>query len=204
MCEPESPFYLQTHPSQDKDPFNCWYKCQPLGLHSLGNIMKSMATSASIPGRKTNHSGRKTTVERLRVAEFENTDIMQLTGQKNAQSLNEYSSVTAKKQRSMSNVLTNIESKKPAATVTKPDNTSNVENVDDFPIDDMDSILPSIENFEEIPIAQQPSKLNEPVANNTSHAMCTLNRSLGLGNALFSGACINGGTFNVNINLQSN
>ena len=163
-----------------------------------------MATSASIPGRKTNHSGRKTTVERLRVAEFENTDIMQLTGHKNAQSLNEYSSVTAKKQRSMSNVLTNIESKKPASTVTKPDNTSNVENLDDFPIDDMDSILPSIENFEEIPIAQQPSKPNEPVANNTSHAMCTLNRSLGLGNALFSGACINGGTFNVNINLQSN
>jgi hypothetical protein len=163
-----------------------------------------MATSASFPGRKTNHSGRKTTVECLRVAEFENTDIMQLTGHKNAQSLNEYSSVKAKKQRSMSNVLTNIESKKPAATVTKPDNTSNVENLDDFLIDDMDSILLSIENFEEIPIAQPPSKPNEPVANNTSNAMCTLNRSLGLGNALFSGACINGGTFNVNINLQSN
>ena len=104
----------------------------------------------------------------------------------------------------MSNVLTNIESKKPAATVTKPDNTSNVENLDDFLIDDMDSILLSIENFEEIPIAQPPSKPNEPVANNTSNAMCTLNRSLGLGNSLFSGACINGGTFNVNINLQSN
>ena len=29
-------------------------------------------------------------------------------------------------------------------------------------------------------------------------------RQIGLGNALFSGACINGGTFNVNINLQSN
>ena len=50
---------------------------------------------------------------RLRVGEFENTDIMQLTGHKKAQSLNEYSSVTAKKQRSMSNVLTNIESKNP-------------------------------------------------------------------------------------------
>jgi hypothetical protein len=37
----------------------------------------------------------------------------------------------------------------------KTDNTSNVENLDDFPIDDMDSILLSIENFEEIPIAQQ-------------------------------------------------
>ena len=109
-----------------------------------------------------------------------------------------------KKQRSVSNVLTNIESKKPAATVTKPDNTSNVDNLDDFPIDDMDSILLSVEHFEEIPIAQQPSKHIEPVANNTSNAMCTLNRSLGLGNALFSGACINGGTFNVNINLKSN
>jgi hypothetical protein len=29
-------------------------------------------------------------------------------------------------------------------------------------------------------------------------------RQIGLGNALFYGACINGGTFNVNINLQSN
>jgi hypothetical protein len=104
----------------------------------------------------------------------------------------------------MSNVLTNIESKKPAATVTKPDITSNMDNLDDFPIDDMDSILLSIEIFEEIPIAQQPSKPNEPVANNTPNAMCTLNRSLGLGNALFSGACIHGGTFNVNIDLQSN
>ena len=97
MCEPESPFYLQIHPSWDKDPFNCWYKCQPLCVHSLGYKMKSMATSASIPGRKTNHSDRKTTVERLRVAEFENTGIMQLTGHKKTQSLNEYSSVTEKK-----------------------------------------------------------------------------------------------------------
>ena len=108
MCKPDSPFYLQTHPTWDKYPDNWWYKCQPLGVHSLGNIMKSMAKTASIPGRKTNHSGRKTTVERLRVASFENTDIMQLTGHKNPQSLNEYSSVTNKKQRLMSDTLTAV------------------------------------------------------------------------------------------------
>ena len=111
---------LPTDPCNMGYPQNLWYKCQPLGLHCLGNIMKTMAASASIPGRKTNHSGRKTTVERLHMAYFDNTDIMQLTGHKNPQSLNEYSSVTAKKQKSMSSIVTSVDSKAPTKNVTKP------------------------------------------------------------------------------------
>lgn len=109
----------------------------------------------------------------------------------------------------MSNVLTKVENKKPAATVTKPNTcNSNEEPVDDFPNDDVDAILKSIEhfeNYETVTIKQPTNKPNTPpVSDNTSTAMCTLNRSLGLGNTLFSGARFNGGTFNVNITLQPN
>ncbi|KAH3752330.1 hypothetical protein DPMN_186946 [Dreissena polymorpha] len=77
MCQPEAPFYLQVHPSWDMDvngqPSQVWFKNQPLGEHTLGNMMKQMAHQAELPGHKTNHSGRKTTVKRLKEANFENT-----------------------------------------------------------------------------------------------------------------------------------
>ena len=59
-------------------------------------MMKKMAEKAELPGRKTNHSGRKTTVKRLKEANFENTDIIQVTGHKNVQSLNSYCTVPQK------------------------------------------------------------------------------------------------------------
>ena len=38
-----------------------WYKRQPLGENTLRAIMKNMAKRADLPGRKTNHSARKST-----------------------------------------------------------------------------------------------------------------------------------------------
>ena len=72
----------------------------------------------------------------------------------------------------MSNVLTKVENKKPAATVTKPNTcNSNEEPVDDFPNDDVDAILKSIEhfeNYETVTIKQPTNKPNTPpVSDNT-------------------------------------
>ena len=101
----DSPFYLQCLPThQMKDTI--WYKAQPLGVNSLGRIMKTMAEKGGLPGKKTNHSGRKTTVKRLREAQFEAIDIMKITGHRNIQSINNYSDLPAEKHRKMSNVLT--------------------------------------------------------------------------------------------------
>lgn len=52
-----------------------------------------MADKIGLSAKLTNHSGRKTTVKRLREAEVESCDIIQLTGHKNVQSVNNYSDV---------------------------------------------------------------------------------------------------------------
>ena len=64
--------------------------------------MMDMAEKADLPGRKTNHSGRKTTVKRLKEATFENADIIQVTGHKNVQSLISYRTVPQKIMKRMS------------------------------------------------------------------------------------------------------
>ena len=41
-----------------------WFKAQPMGVNKINNIMKDMTKAAVISG-KTNHSGRKTLVNKL-------------------------------------------------------------------------------------------------------------------------------------------
>ena len=83
-----------------------WYKNEAMGVHSLGNIMKKMAEKGKLTGRKTNHSGRKTTVKRLRDANIEAIDIMKITGHKNIASINSYSELPGERHKKISKVLT--------------------------------------------------------------------------------------------------
>ena len=88
MLEPDSSFYLsvnyfktETHASvEDKT----WFKAQPMGVNKLNNIMKDMTEAAGIPG-KTNHSGRKTLVQKLQDTGVPPNQIIQITGHKNLQ-----------------------------------------------------------------------------------------------------------------------
>ena len=63
VMEPDSSFYLQ--------PIKCsitdtWFTHQPLGKNSIGSLAENMARRCKLPSdKKTNHSARKTVIERL-------------------------------------------------------------------------------------------------------------------------------------------
>lgn len=104
MTNPQDPFYLAVN----KNPgTGIWFKKQPLGIHSLGNFMKQMATNIDLPGKRTNHSARRTMISTLRHQNFHPLDISQLTGHKNLKSIDEYSTVSDEQQKNMSLVLSN-------------------------------------------------------------------------------------------------
>ena len=81
-----------------------WFKAQPMGVNKLNNIMKDMTQAAGISG-KTNHSGRKTLVQKLQDSGVPPNQIIQITGHKNLQSINNYSSLREKQMESISRIL---------------------------------------------------------------------------------------------------
>jgi len=79
-----------------------------MGKNTIGNIVKKMAEKGNLSGRKVNHSCRKTGVAELVNSDIPPTTIMQLTGHKNIQSINDYNTVSLQQQKKMSNVMANI------------------------------------------------------------------------------------------------
>ena len=66
--------------------------------------MKDMTQVAGISG-KTNHSGRKTLVQKLQDSGVPPNQRIQITGHKNLQSVNNYSSLQEKQMDSISRIL---------------------------------------------------------------------------------------------------
>ena len=86
---PDSPFFLTPIKKYtQEDP--TWYFNTPLGKNSLGQLMKKACVNAGIPGKKTNHSLRKSTVAELTEAGVPATKIIKITGHKNVSSLQHY------------------------------------------------------------------------------------------------------------------
>ena len=81
-----------------------WFKAQPMGANKLNNVMKDMTQAVGISG-KTNHSGRKTLVQKLQVSGVPPNQIIQIMGHKNLQSVNNYSSLREKQKESISHIL---------------------------------------------------------------------------------------------------
>ena len=68
--------------------------------------MKTMAEKAGLNAENlTNHSARKRMIQKLNDHEVPPTHIMQISGHKNVQSLNNYSSLSEKQQRDISNIM---------------------------------------------------------------------------------------------------
>ena len=67
-----------------------WFIAQPMGVNKLNSILKDMCEVGGIP-RKTNHAGRKTLVQKLQDNDVPPNQIIQITGHKNLQSINNYS-----------------------------------------------------------------------------------------------------------------
>ena len=126
MRKPDDPFYLAVK----KPTNNIWFKKQPLGVHSLGNFMKTMAAAANLDGKHTNHSARRTMISTLRHQNVDPLDISQLSGHKNLKSIDSYSAVSEDQQKKMSLLISQRsngrEAMKPVALNTNqpPRNTS--------------------------------------------------------------------------------
>ena len=69
-----------------------WFKSQPVGVNKLNILMKEMTETAGI-SVKTNHSARKTLVQKLQDNDVPPNQIVQITGHKNLQSVNNYRSL---------------------------------------------------------------------------------------------------------------
>ena len=105
-------FYLaplsKTTPNND-----IWFKAQNLGVHSIDRTMKTMIADtplASSSKRLTNHSARKTVVKKLRLNNVERSSIMNVTGHRNKQKLNDYDEGSENEQRHISNLIVNSKS----------------------------------------------------------------------------------------------
>ena len=120
-CLPNSRVYLQPvrKPSLDND--DVWFVNVPLGKNTIGSIAKKMFADAGLAStRKTNHSGRKTAIQTLLHAEVAPTEVQQLSGHKNVQSLNAYSTLSTGQQQQLSNILSKSINPKDLDTASVP------------------------------------------------------------------------------------
>ena len=118
-CNENDPFYIASNPRSTSDKFNFkpatdyWFKKQPIGVNKLATFMKRM--SATLPGcdakNLSNHSARKYLIQKLVDNEVPPTDIIQISGHKNVNSVNSYSHINEKKHKRISAMITNNEPK---------------------------------------------------------------------------------------------
>lgn len=99
---PESRFYL--HPVKlPRTKF--WFTNELIGKNNIFAIAKNMAKACSILDKKTNHSARKMVIRMLLHEKVSLTDVIQITGHKNIQSLNACSSMSFVQQETVSRMI---------------------------------------------------------------------------------------------------
>ena len=106
MTDSDSPFYLGIN--HTKNPTEKpWFKASAMGVNKLNSLMKTMADKAGFDEKRrfTNHSARKTMIQKLNDNNIPLTHIMQLSGHRNVQSVNNYSTVSSEQQKNMSLIL---------------------------------------------------------------------------------------------------
>ena len=112
---PDHPMYLAPRTTAlGSDKNEQWYIRQPIGEKKLGRMLKNMCEAAGLDAKKlSNHATRKRTVQKLRDEGIAPTDIMQITGHKNIQSILNYSTLSERKHQEMSHILANTRIKLP-------------------------------------------------------------------------------------------
>ena len=94
MNNKESPFYCSNlainhtrNPASEKP----WFKSAPMGVNKLNALLKTMAQKAELDtSNLSNHSARKRMIQKLSEQNVPPTHIMQVSGHKNVQSINNY------------------------------------------------------------------------------------------------------------------
>ena len=108
MWKSDSPFYFTVNyfktEGELKSEGSKWFKSQPMGVNKLNSLMKEMIETAGI-SVKTNHSRRKTLVQKLQDNDVPPNQIVQITGHKNLQLINNYSSLRERQMENISKIL---------------------------------------------------------------------------------------------------
>ena len=81
-----------------------WFKAAPLGVNSLRSIVKNMLVTSQVHSDKkmVNHSTRKHLVQKLVDNNIPPKEIVQITGHKNVNSLNNYPAISDRRQQHIS------------------------------------------------------------------------------------------------------
>ena len=80
-----------------------------MGVNKLNSILEDMCDAGGIPPI-TNHAVRKTLVQKLQDNDVQPNQIIQITGHKNPQSINNYSSLRERQMENISNILSSTAS----------------------------------------------------------------------------------------------
>ena len=129
MNSEDSPFHLAVNLTKMANSSKPWLKATPMGVNKLNSLLKTMAQKAGLNAENlTNHSGRKRMIQKLNDQEVPPTHIMQISGHKNVQSLNNYSSLSEKQQRSISNILSSTTSTRSTLAIEEREDVSLSEN----------------------------------------------------------------------------
>ncbi|XP_015773759.1 PREDICTED: zinc finger MYM-type protein 2-like [Acropora digitifera] len=100
MTDSDSPFYLGVN--HTKNPTEkLWFKASAMGVNKLNSLLQTMADEAGFDDKRrlTNHSARKTMIQKLNDNNIPPTYIMQLFGHGNVQNVNNYSTVSNEQQK---------------------------------------------------------------------------------------------------------
>ena len=102
----DDPFYIATSTHFIGSATERWFIRQPIGQNKLNNIMKNMARTLSGSAiRLTNHSARKTMLQKFVDKDVAPTDIMQISGHKNVQSVYNYSKLNVDNHKRVSTLI---------------------------------------------------------------------------------------------------
>ena len=104
-----------------------WFGCNPIGKNSINTITKRMAEAAGLQGCLTNHSGCHTAIQTLLENGVPPTSVIQLSGHKRIESLNNYSTTSVNDQREMSRQFSAVTSNlAPAPAIATANDSADV------------------------------------------------------------------------------
>ena len=106
MLKSDAPFYLginHTRSSVASSSNKSWFKSSALGVNKLKSLIKSMAEKAGFENRRM-------MIQILNDIDIPQTHIMQISGHRNVQSINNYSHFSQQQQENMSLILGSTES----------------------------------------------------------------------------------------------
>jgi hypothetical protein len=123
------PFYLSVNYNA-KDEI--WFKAQPMGINRINQMMKRIIAGTSLEAsckKLTNHSARKTLVNKLKKSNVERSSIVKVTGHRNLQSLDDYDEGDEVEQRDLSTKISRrnnlqISSASPNIVAQQPSSTT--------------------------------------------------------------------------------